>query len=136
MSSDLDFRACVEGIESGYEYMLAYAAQGRDKEGGGASGPSIRSLLETLSAALGSIADAVQNEIESGSGANAAALMQYAAVLAADAGKAKAAVDLALSVPSIGSQIIDNLNGSIHLRALLTSIFLIDEALRLSRAPA
>jgi hypothetical protein len=31
---------------------------------------------------------------------------------------------------SIGSQIIDNLNASIHIRALLTDIFLIDEALK------
>jgi hypothetical protein len=32
--------------------------------------------------------------------------------------------------PSISSQLIDNLNASIHLRALLTDLFLIDEILR------
>ena len=135
MSSHMNFRSCVDAIESGYEFMLAYAAQGRDQEGGGGGGPSIRSLLETMSTALGSIGDAVQTEIKNGSGANAAQLLQFTEVLAADARKAKAAVDLALSVPSIGSQIVDNLNASVHLRALLTSIFLIDEALRLSRGP-
>ena len=49
-----------------------------------------------------------------------------------DAKRAAAAVDLALSVPSISSQLVDNLNASIHLRALLTSLFLVDEAMRKS----
>ena len=132
MSDAMTFRTCVEAIETGYEFMLAYAAQGRDNEGGGGDGGSIRGYLENLSAALGALEGAVQTEIPSHSGANAAQLSNYATVLAADAARAKAAVDVALSVPSIGSQIVDNLNASIHLRALLTSIFLIDEALRVS----
>jgi hypothetical protein len=33
---------------------------------------------------------------------------------------------------TIGSQMIDNLNASIHLRALLTDLFLLDEALKIS----
>ena len=127
MTDDIDFRACVDAIESSYEFMLAYAAQGRDGEGG-----NIRTQLESLSAGLGAIGDAVQKEIDRAGGENSAQMMQFAAVLAADAGKAKAAVDMTLSTPSIGSQIIDNLNATIHLRALLTSIFLIDEAIRTS----
>jgi hypothetical protein len=43
---------------------------------------------------------------------------------------ARAAVRLALAVPSIGSQLIDNLNASIHVRTLLTDVFLLDEALK------
>jgi hypothetical protein len=39
------------------------------------------------------------------------------------------------SLGSIGSQIIDNLNASIHVRALLTDLFLIDEALESSGPP-
>jgi hypothetical protein len=30
---------------------------------------------------------------------------------------------------AIGSQLVDNLNASMHLRALLTDLFLIDEAI-------
>ena len=134
MTDTMEFRACVDAIESSYEFMLAYAAQGRDKESGG--GSSIRGYLESLSAALGSIGDAVQDEIDRAGGENSAQMMQYAAVLAADAGKAKAAIDMTLSTPSIGSQIVDNLNATIHLRTLLTSIFLIDEALRVSNQSA
>lgn len=131
-NKSMNFRACVDAIENGYEFMLAYAAQGRDKEGGGGEVGSIRGYLENLSAGLAELDGAVQAEIAGHSGANSDQLTAYAAILAADAGRAKAAVDVALSVPSIGSQIIDNLNASIHLRALLTSIFLIDEALRVS----
>ena len=47
-----------------------------------------------------------------------------------DAGDARAAIGLVLAQPSISSQLIDNLNASIHLRALLTDLFLIDEIVR------
>jgi hypothetical protein len=36
--------------------------------------------------------------------------------------------------PAISSQLIDNLNASIHPRALLTDLFLLDEILKLRRA--
>lgn len=132
MSDDLKFSACVEAIESAYEFMLAYAAQGRDKEGSGADGPSIRAFLTSASAALHAVGPALQGEISGGAGNNADQLNGFASVLGEDAKRAVAAVDLALSVPSISSQLVDNLNASIHLRALLTSLFLVDEAMRKS----
>ena len=46
------------------------------------------------------------------------------------ASDAQASVQLALAQPSISSQLVDNLNASIHLRALLTDLFLIDEVLK------
>ena len=54
----------------------------------------------------------------------------FIAVLDRDAKDAQAGVQLALAQPSISSQMIDNLNASIHLRALLTDLFLIDEIVR------
>jgi len=39
-------------------------------------------------------------------------------------------LELVLAQPAISSQLIDNLNASIHLRALLTDLFLIGEILR------
>ena len=45
---------------------------------------------------------------------------------------AQAALRLVLAQPAIGSQMIDSLNASIHLRALLTDLFLIDEILTIS----
>jgi hypothetical protein len=47
-----------------------------------------------------------------------------------DARVALAAIRLVLARADISSQLIDNLNASIHLRALLTDLFVVDEALR------
>ena len=55
------------------------------------------------------------------------------AVIDRDARDAQAAVQLVLAQPSISSQLVDNLNASIHLRALLTDLFLIDEVLKAQR---
>jgi hypothetical protein len=41
-----------------------------------------------------------------------------------------AAIELVLAQRSISSQVVDNLNASIHVRALLTDLFLIDEILK------
>ena len=38
-------------------------------------------------------------------------------------------MQLVLAQPGISSQLVDNLNASIHLRALLTDLFLVDEVL-------
>jgi hypothetical protein len=51
-------------------------------------------------------------------------------MLERDANDAQASIQLVLAQPSISSQMIDNLNASIHLRALLTDLFLIDEIVR------
>ena len=50
-------------------------------------------------------------------------------VLSNDARATQAAVQVVLSRPSVSSQMIDNLNASIHVRALLTDLFLLDEIL-------
>jgi hypothetical protein len=47
-----------------------------------------------------------------------------------DAAIAVAAVRLVLAQSAISSQLVDNLNASIHLRAVLTDIFLLDEAFK------
>ena len=119
----------IDAIESGYEFMLAYAAQGRDFEySGGGDGPSVRVYLEDMKEGLGLVADNF-NKVVSETDMSGALFTDYIEVLRADAAKSKIAVTMVLSLPSIGSQVIDNLNASIHVRALLTDLFLIDEAL-------
>ncbi len=54
----------------------------------------------------------------------------FFAAVEADARVALGAVRLVLARPDIGSQLVDNLNASIHLRALLTDLFVVDEALK------
>jgi hypothetical protein len=51
------------------------------------------------------------------------------AVLERDIKSARAAIQLVLAQPTISSQLVDNLNASIHVRALLTDLFLLDEVL-------
>jgi len=49
-----------------------------------------------------------------------------------DAARARIAMRFVIARRAIGSQLIDNLNASIHLRTLLTDLFLLDEALKIS----
>ncbi|MBM3516219.1 MAG: hypothetical protein FJX59_21250 [Alphaproteobacteria bacterium] len=110
--------SCVEVIESSYEFMLAYAAQGRDQEGHDTS-PTIRMALTALHDALGAI-DKVLNPQS----------QDFIAILRDDARRARAAVGLVLATGNISSQLVDNLNATGHLRTTLTSMFLADEALK------
>lgn len=54
----------------------------------------------------------------------------FVRVVERDIEGAQAAIQLVLAQPSIGSGIIDNLNASTHLRAVLTDLFLLDDVLR------
>ena len=60
----------------------------------------------------------------------------FLAVLDRDAKDSLAAIELVLAQPAISSLLIDNLNASIHLRALLTDLFLIDEIVKLQPSTA
>jgi hypothetical protein len=54
----------------------------------------------------------------------------FAEVVQEDARKSRAAISLVLAQKSISSELVDNLNVSIHLRALLTDLFLLSETSR------
>ena len=117
-------------IEEAYEFMLAYAAQGLRTEPGSGAGSQIRSMLTTADTSLTGLADVFTKIVRDDKLQPAAAYDSFIAVLARDANDAQAAIQLALAQPSISSQMVDNLNASIHLRALLTDLFLIDEIVR------
>jgi hypothetical protein len=117
-------------IEECYEFMLAYAAQGLRTEPGGGSGSQLRTLLTKCDEALDGLGDVFTEIVRSEQLRPAEKYHAFIAMLNRDAGDARAAVGLVLAQPSISSQLIDNLNASIHLRALLTDLFLIDEIVR------
>ena len=117
-------------IEESYEYMLAYAAQGLRTEPGGGSGSQIRTTLGVIDNALAGLGGLFTKIVRADNLQPAASYDNFIAVLERDANDARAAVQLALAQPSISSQMVDNLNASIHLRALLTDLFLIDEIVR------
>jgi hypothetical protein len=62
--------------------------------------------------------------------------LAFFAVLDRDARDSLAAIELVLAQPAISSQLMDNLNASIHLRALLTDLFLVGEIVRKQDKPA
>jgi len=109
----------IETIESGYEFLLAYAAQGRPAQQETGPGPharpTIEGMLTSMKNIVGSFADSTQ---------------AFEQLIAEDCRKASAALGFILAQDKIGSEIVDNLNASIHLRAVLTDLFLYGEALR------
>jgi hypothetical protein len=118
--------AAIEAIEATYELLLAYAAQGRNAEEDDPLG--VRQALRRADIALDVLAAATPADVGSPRGAIAEATADMLAVLRKDAANARAAIRFVLAQRAIGSQIVDNLNASIHIRALLTDIFLLDEA--------
>jgi len=124
------FRARCDTIEEAYEYFLAYASQGLTSDKDSDTGRQAREYLRRCAEALDGLGE-VLAECVKPLGADAAApYFEFIRVIDRDARDANAAVKLVLALPSIGSQVVDNLNASIHLRALLTDLFLIDEVLK------
>lgn len=124
-------RRC-DTIEEAYEFMLAYAAQGLEGDTGSGSGGQLREFLTRAASALAGIGDLLGAVIDQQRLEPADRYRAYAGVLDRDARDSLAAIDIVLAQPSISSQLVDNLNASIHLRALLTDLFLIDEILKAS----
>ena len=117
-------------IEEAYEFMLAYAAQGLRTEPGSGAGSQIRTMLSVCDKSLAGLADVFTQIVREDKLQPAATYDSFIAVLSRDASDAQASIQLVLAQPSISSQMVDNLNASIHLRALLTDLFLIDEIVR------
>ncbi len=127
----VDLRQRSDAIEECYEFMLAYAAQGLPGDGGSQSGGQLREFLRRAVEALAGLASAYTIAV-----AGLQPPERYQAfldVLDRDARDSLAAMELVLAQPALSSQLIDNLNASIHLRALLTDLFLIDEILKGTR---
>ena len=118
------------GIEEAYEFMLAYAAQGLPAEEGSASGAQIREFLRKCDAALTGLGDAITDCVRKSVTRSSESYDAFISVVDRDARAAQSAVRLVLAQPSIGSQLVDNLNASTHLRAVLTDLFLLAEILK------
>jgi hypothetical protein len=124
------FVARRDAIEEAYEFMLRYAAEGVPREQKGASSGRIREVLRQCDAALEELDDLVAECVLRREGVVKPQFEAFINTIARDSRDARAVVQVVLAQPAIGSQIIDNLNASIHIRALLTDLFLIDEVLK------
>ena len=134
MTTSDDLKQRIEAIETGYEFMLAYAAQGRETDKGAAAGRNVREYLDKMVAALDGLSPVI-----SGCASNVDPELPkvgaaFFTAVETDARVALAALKLVLARADISSQLIDNLNASIHLRALLTDLFVVDEALKPPKA--
>lgn len=127
LREDLERR--IEAIESGYEFLLAYAAQGRESDRGSPEGQNVRQFLQGMEQALEGLGSLCLIVAEATAGESVQEYRDFLDALDADARKVRAIVHLVLSKSDISSQLIDNLNASVHVRALLTDLFVIDEAL-------
>lgn len=123
-------QAHVDVVEETYEFCLAYAAKGVNQQMAASNDRLVRERLEKMAATLEELPAsflALAEERGSESGDRYRAFIE---VMQRDSAAGLAAVQLVLAQPGITSQMVDNLNGMIHLRALLTDVFLLDEILR------
>lgn len=128
-AQNLDER--IDAIESGYEFMLAYAAQGRDTDrGAGGSASELRGFLQAMERALEGLGATVSANIKAQNSEAAERSSVFLDAVDEDAKRAQGVIRLVLAQAGISSQLIDNVNASIHLRALLTDLFVLDEALK------
>lgn len=111
--------ADIEAVETAYEFLLAYAAQGRTDDLTG-PGRKSRDIIHELDNALQNILGWLDPELE------------FSSVIEEDIIKTRKALALVAAQPRLSSELIDNLNASMHLRAVLTDLFLLSEANRQS----
>jgi len=110
----------IEAVESGYEFLLAYAAQGRPPhEEATMPQPHAAPTLQKMQEAMLRVADALAGSDDA-----------FEKVIVEDIHKASAAIGFTLAQPKMSSELVDNLNASIHLRAVLTNFFLYSEKFR------
>ena len=121
-------------IEEAYEFMLAYASQGLSSDQDNDTGRQAREYLKKADTALGGLPGVITRYVEQQGLTPAAPYDAFIDVIEHDAKNSQAAIQLVLAQPAISSQMVDNLNASIHLRALLTDLFLIDEIFKSRRS--
>jgi hypothetical protein len=126
----IDFLERSDVIEECYEFLLGYAAQGLPTDEGSAAGREVRTQLQQARGALVGLAESCKRAVIDQQFEPVAHYDGFCSTLERDAQNSLACIDLVLAQPALGSQLIDNLNASIHLRALLTDLFLLGEILR------
>jgi len=124
-------------VEECYEFMLAYAAKGLPANEDSRQDEQVREFLQRAVNAIVGLVESYRLAVEGGDLEPAEKYHAFITVLDRDARDSLAAIELVLVQPFVSSQLVDNLNASIHLRALLTDLFLMEEVLtqRLASGP-
>jgi hypothetical protein len=122
-----ELRQRIDTVEESYEFFLAYAARGTTGVG---ADDEVRQYLQRTDEALTGLARGFADIADKERPQSAKTYHAMIEVLDRDAASAQAAIRVVLAQPAISSQLVDSLNASIHVRALLTDVFLLDEALK------
>jgi hypothetical protein len=126
----IDFLERSDVIEECYEFLLGYAAQGLPTDEGSAAGREVRTRLQQAREALIGLVESCKRAAIDQQFEPIAHYDGFCSTLECDVQNSLACIDLVLAQPALSSQLIDNLNASIHLRALLTDLFLLGEIFR------
>jgi len=126
----IEFLERCEVIEECYEFLLAYAGQGLPGDDSGQRAGQVRNFLQRAADALNGLAESCRRAIGDSELEPPKQYEDFCSMLERDVRDSLAVIHVVLAQPSISSQLVDNLNASSHLRALLTDLFLIGEILR------
>jgi hypothetical protein len=114
----------IDVIERGYEYLLAYAAQGRQDDAGTELRDTLARMHEALTGMQGSLRAAFADApVPTGT-------RDFTDAVERDVLVARGAIGLVLGRERIASLLVDNFNASVHVRALLTDLFLVEQVLK------
>ncbi|MGC1649398.1 MAG: hypothetical protein WA741_26540 [Candidatus Sulfotelmatobacter sp.] len=116
-----EFLERCEIIEECYEFLLAYAGQGLPSDEGG----QVRNFLQRAAEAFTGLGESCKRAIRNSGMEPPEQYEDFCSMLERDVRDSLAVIHVVLAQPSISSQLVDNLNASSHLRALLTDLFLI-----------
>jgi hypothetical protein len=125
MTDSAAIRQNIEIVEEAYEFMLAYAAQGRAEEGAGPDGAHIRTFLERFAEAAGAMRPQAEALMAGGKSDGGALLDSFQR----DSDTVLSVLHLLLGRDNISSEMIDNTNGLIVMRSYLTTLFFIDKSI-------
>ena len=123
MTNSTEIRKNIELVEEAYEFMLAYAAQGRADEGAGPDGAHIRTFLTQFSEATDNIINELDNLTEADG-----TMETFIKTANSDADTVKSVLAIMLQKENVSSEMVDNANGLITVRSYLTALFFIDKA--------
>jgi hypothetical protein len=129
----IELEQLSERIEECYEFTLSYAARGLAGDDASEQTRQVRDHLTRAVEAMRSLDAGCREAIARERLEPREKYEAFLVVMKRDAEGATAAMELVLAQPAIGSQLVDNLNASIHLRALLADLFLLTEALEARR---
>lgn len=119
-----ELRSAIDDVEEAYEFMLAYAAQGRQTEADTSGESQIRGFLERFRAGLDIFSDHAEVLLPDSGNTSA-----YSAHFTRDTETMKSILDMLIARSNITSDMIDNTNGMIAVRSFLTNMFFVDQVL-------